>query len=159
MSSFNPSEIYQFAIRIEENGEKFYRIMSNKLNNKKVKELFTFLADEEVEHKAIFKNLLSEFEKYDPSANYPEEYFAYLEAYIENIVFSFNKFDDDTSKVNDMETALRFAVGKELDTIQYFQEIKNLVSKNDINKIEAIIEEERRHVVKLSEMQKELIKG
>ena len=64
MSSFNPSEIYQFAVRIEENGEKFYREMTNKLDNKKVKELFTFLADEEVEHKAIFKKLLSKFEKY-----------------------------------------------------------------------------------------------
>ena len=156
MSSFNPSEIYQFAVRIEENGEKFYRKMTDKLDNKKVKELFTFLADEEVEHKAIFKNLLSKFENYNPPESYPREYFAYLEAYTENIVFSFSKFDDDISKINDMKTALRFAIGKELDTIQYFQEMKNLVQKSENKKIEAIIEEERKHVVKLFELQREL---
>ncbi len=156
MSSFNPSEIYQFAVKIEENGEKFYREMTKKLDNPKIKELFTFLADEEVEHKAIFNNLLSKFEKYDPPESYPREYFAYLEAYTENIVFSFSKFDDDISKINDMETALRFAINKELDTIQYFQEMKNLVHQSENEKIEAIIEEERKHVVKLFEIQREL---
>ncbi|MCK4339265.1 MAG: rubrerythrin, partial [Candidatus Cloacimonetes bacterium] len=52
---FNASEIYQFAIRIEENGEKFYRQMAKKLDEPKVKELFTLLADDEVVHKKTFK--------------------------------------------------------------------------------------------------------
>jgi len=156
MSSFSPSEIYQFAVKIEENGEKFYRTMADKLNNPQIKELFTFLADEEVEHKAIFKNMLAKFETYDPPESYPGEYFDYLEAYAENLVFTFKKFDGDILEINDIETALRFAIEKELDTIQYFQEMQNLVHESEMKKIEAIIEEERRHVVKLFKMQREL---
>ena len=156
MSSFSPSEIYQFAVKIEENGEKFYRTMADKLNNPQIKELFTFLADEEVEHKATFKDMLSKFENYDPPESYPGEYFDYLEAYAENLVFTFKKFDGDILEINDIETALRFAIEKELDTIQYFQEMQNLVHESEVKKIEAIIEEERKHVVKLFQFKRDL---
>ncbi|MBU4445175.1 MAG: ferritin family protein [Candidatus Marinimicrobia bacterium] len=156
MSTFNSSEIYQFAIKIEENGEKFYRQMVTKLPDKKVKELFTFLADEEVQHKATFSAMLSKFEDYKPAESYPGEYFAYLKAYADNLVFGFGKFDEDIANIENAETALQFAIGKELDTIMYFQEMKNLVPESERKRINAIIEEERRHVVKLSELKRSL---
>ena len=156
MSTFNSSEIYQFAIKIEENGEKFYRQMVTKLPDKKVKELFTFLADEEVQHKATFSTMLSKFEDYKPVESYPGEYFAYLKAYADNLVFGFGKFDEDIANIENAESALQFAIGKELDTIMYFQEMKNLVPESERKRINAIIEEERRHVVKLSELKRSL---
>ena len=154
MSIFNSSEIYQFAIKIEENGEKFYRRMTEKLDDPKVKELFTFLANEEVNHKRTFEKMLSKFEDYTPVESYPGEYFAYLKAYADNLVFGFNKFDDDISKIEDAVSAVQFAIGKELDTIMYFQEMKNIVPKSELNRINAIINEERKHVVKLSEIKR-----
>jgi rubrerythrin len=156
MSVFNSSEVYQFAIKIEENGEKFYRQMAAKLPDKKVKELFTFLADEEVQHKATFSAMLSKFEDYKPAESYPGEYFAYLKAYADNLVFGFGKFDGDIAGIENAESALQFAIGKELDTIMYFQEMKNLVPESETKRINAIIEEERRHVVKLSEFKRSL---
>ena len=156
MSVFNSSEIYQFAIKIEENGEKFYRQMAIKLPDKKVKELFAFLADEEVKHRATFSAMLSKFEDYKPAESYPGEYFAYLKAYADNLVFGFGKFDEDIADIENAESALQFAIGKELDTIMYFQEMKNLVPESERKRINAIIEEERRHVVKLSELKRSL---
>ena len=38
MSLFEPSEVFQFAIRIEENGEKFYRQMVQKFDYPKENE-------------------------------------------------------------------------------------------------------------------------
>jgi len=151
---FNSSEIYQFAIKIEENGEKFYRRMTEKLDNQNVKGLFTFLANEELNHKKSFEEMLSKFEDYTPVESYPGEYFAYLKAYADNLVFGFNKFDDDISKIEDVVSAVQFAIGKELDTIMYFQEMKNIVPKSELNRINAIINEERKHVVKLSELKR-----
>ncbi|MCK4716785.1 MAG: ferritin family protein [Candidatus Marinimicrobia bacterium] len=156
MSVFNSSEICQFAIKIEENGEKFYRQMATKLPDKNVKELFTFLADEEVQHKATFSAMLSKFEDYKPAESYPGEYFAYLKAYADNLVFGFEKFDKDIANIENAESAIQFAIGKELDTIMYFQEMKNLVPESETKRINAIIEEERRHVVKLSELKRSL---
>jgi len=156
MAMFNSSEIYQFAIKIEENGEKFYRQMVAKLPDTKVKELFTFLADEEVQHKATFSAMLSKFEDYKPAESYPGEYFAYLKAYADNLVFGFKQFDADIASIENAESAIQFAIGKELDTIMYFQEMKNLVPESERKRINAIIEEERRHVVKLSELKRSL---
>lgn len=154
MSLFEPSEIFQFAIRIEENGEKFYSQMSQKLENIKVKELFSFLADEEVKHKKTYEEMVSKIEKYEPFESYPGEYFEYLRAYANNIIFDEKKLAEKISTVNDAISAIDFGINIEQDSILYYLEMKNLVPENQRNTIDQIIEEERRHFVKLSEMKK-----
>ncbi len=150
MSIFEPSEIFQFAIRIEENGEKFYRGMALKLDNKEVKELFSALADEEVKHRLTYEGMVSNIEKYEPFENYPGEYFAYLRAYADNHIFTPNKLKEEMEKIRDAASALEFAIDRELDSILYYQEVKKLLPENQRNVIDKIIDEERRHFVKLS---------
>ena len=65
MAIFERQEIYQFAMRIEENGKKFYRQTAQALKDKEARDLFNHLADEEVKHKRVFESLLSRMEKYD----------------------------------------------------------------------------------------------
>ena len=153
---FNASEIYQFAIRIEENGEKFYRKMAKKLDEPKIKELFTFIADEEIQHKKIFENMLSKIESYEPPESYPGEYFEYLRAYVDNVLFSINKFDEDVEKIHNALEAIQFAIDKELDSVLYYQEMRNVVLAHQKELIKNIIEEERKHVVKLSEIKRKI---
>jgi rubrerythrin len=155
---FNASEIYEFAKQIEVNGEKFYNMMAIKFDNPEIKELFEFLAKEEVNHKKIFTNMLSKLENYNLHESYGGEYLNYLHAYADNLLFNFDKFDDDISKVEDIESALQFAIGKELDTIMYFQEMKNVVLTHQKNLLDDIISEERKHVILLSEKKRTLKK-
>lgn len=150
MSVFEPSEIFQFAIRIEENGEKFYREMALKLDNKEVKELFSALADEEVKHKLTYEGMVSNIEKYEPFESYPGEYFAYLRAYADNHIFTPNTLKQEMAKIKDAASALKFAIARELDSILYYQEVKKLLPENQRTIIDKIIDEERRHFVKLS---------
>jgi rubrerythrin len=150
MSVFKPDEIFQFAIRIEENGEKFYRSMADKLKEKSVKELFNSLADDELKHKETYKQMVADIEKYEPVETYPGEYFDYLRAYADNHVFSPDKINKEIDRINDAESALNFAMARELDSILYYQEVKQSVSKQGQEKIEAIINEERKHYLKLA---------
>ena len=154
MSLFEPSEVFQFAIRIEENGEKFYRQMVQKFDYPKVKELFSFLADEEIKHKKIYEEMVSKIEKYEPFETFPGEYFAYLRAYADNIIYTQEKFDEEIANIKDIDAAIDCAINAELDSILYYQEVKNLVSENQRKTIDGIIEEERRHFVKLSEIKR-----
>src|SRR4030042_1068389 len=78
---FEASEVLEFALRIEENGEVFYRAMSKKMQTKAVKDLFEFLADEEIKHHQIFTDLLATIDKYEPPESYPHEYLLYLRSY------------------------------------------------------------------------------
>lgn len=154
MGIFKASEIYQFAIRIEENGGKFYRKMAEKLENASMKKVFTYLANEEVKHKKTFEDMVSKIEKYEPPESYPGEYFAYLRAYADNIIFSQEKLDKEMLKIKGAISAIDFAIQRELDSILYYLEMKNLVPESQRNLIDGIIEEERRHFVKLSGLKK-----
>ena len=49
--------IFEFAMKMEQDGEKFYRDLAVKTTNVGLKQIFTYLADEEVKHYALFKGL------------------------------------------------------------------------------------------------------
>lgn len=150
MSIFEPSEIFQFAIRIEENGEKFYRQMAQKFDDPEVSGLFSALADEEIKHKAVYEKMVSKIEKYEPFESYPGEYFEYLRAYADTHIFTPKQLEEEMANINDATSALKFAIDRELDSILYYEEIKKLVPQSERGLIDKIIEEEHRHFVKLS---------
>jgi rubrerythrin len=158
MSLFEPSEVFQFAIRIEENGEKFYRKMADKFSDPKVKELFSYLADEETKHKRIYEGMVDNIEKYEPFESYPGEYFEYLRAYADKIIFDEEALDEQQKQITDPTTAINVAMDNEVASILYYQEIKNLVSKKQRGSIDKIMEEERRHFVTLSGMRSNIAK-
>lgn len=147
---FKPNEIFQFAIQIEKNGEMFYNTVGDQLDKKEVKDLFKALAGEENKHRKTYEALLSEIETYDPPETYPGEYYDYLRAYAENHIFPTEKMEKEVEKISTAEAALNFAMAREIESILYYQELKNNVPQSERSKIDAIIEEERRHYVKLS---------
>ena len=154
MKIFDVSEIFQFAIRIEENGEKFYRYAARLTKDEVAKEMFNYLADEEINHKKTFEELLSKIDKYEPPESYPGEYFAYLRAYVDNIIFTRELQDTELSMVKDTLSAIKYAVQRELDSILYYHETKKFVPTSQHNLIDRIIDEERKHFLKLLELKK-----
>ncbi|HIE43352.1 MAG TPA: hypothetical protein EYP78_00965 [Candidatus Omnitrophica bacterium] len=148
----------QSLVRIEENGEKFYRRVADISEEGNVKESFTFLADEEVKHRETFEEMLPEIEKYEPPEAYPPEYFAYLRAYADNIIFKAG-IDKELPENMDAISAVDFGIHRELDSIAYYYEAKKFVPEVERSLIDKIIEEERRHFVELSELKEKLQKG
>jgi len=156
MKVFDASEIYRFAIKMEENGEKFYRHAATITEDDEARYLFNFLADEEVNHKKIFGELLSKIKTFEPDERYPGEYMEYLRDLLDNrAVFSKKKLDEEFKGVKSTLSALNFAINREMDSILYYSETKNLVDKSQQKAIEKIIEEERRHFAKLSDFKKD----
>jgi len=157
MAVFESQEIYQFAMRIEENGERFYRGAARVLGDRETKDLFNHLADEEVKHKKLFESMLSKLENLQLYERYSGEYLEYLRAYVDDkIVFNKGDVDRELGEVKDARSAIEFAMRREMEAILYFLEMKNLVSKGQQNSIEKIVEEERRHFTILSHAQKSL---
>ena len=151
------SEILQFAIKIEENGEEFYRKVADTIKDKKVKELLVWLANEEVKHKKIFENMLPEIEKYEPKEVYPPEYFAYLRAYADNIIFK-KSIEKMLPKDMNLISVIDFGIRMELDSIAYYNEAKNFIPQKQHGVVDKIIEEEQNHFLKFSELKKDFVK-
>lgn len=153
MKVFDASEVFQFAIRIEENGEKFYRYVEGITEDEEKKKVFSYLADEEVRHRKVFEALLSKIEKYEPPESYPGEYFAYLRAYVDNIIFARENLESELSGIKDTCSAVGFAIQRELESILYYEEVKKFVSEGQRHLVDGIADEERKHFLKLKELQ------
>jgi len=149
--TFNACEVLQFAIIIEQNGEEFYRSMADKLKKKELKDIFMHLADEEVRHRRIFEDMMPRVGDYCPPEAYPGEYYAYLKAYADGYVFTREKKGKlQARKITTAKEALDFALGAETDSILFYLEAKNLVPDDQKGIVDEVIEEERRHFLKLS---------
>ena len=156
MSLLSASEVIQFAVRIEENGFNFYNTFSEKLTSEEEKEIFRFLADEESKHVKTFEAMLKSVEKYESPTSYPDEYFAYLQAYADNLIFTKDKLDQEVARINSSKEACDFGIRRELDSILYYQEIKPFVPEKERDHIDTIITEERKHFLTLSDFKKKL---
>ncbi len=155
MQSFSASDIMEVAIRIEENGINFYKFAEQLAKQEEAKKLFASLAKAEAEHKDTFESISANIENYNPQENYAGEYSAYLRSYVDNnIIFTKEVMDKHLAQVKDTVDAFNFALQRELDSIFYYHEIKNLIPKTQYEAIEKIIEEERKHYTILNDMKK-----
>ena len=151
------SDILQFSVRIEEDGEIFYRKAALMARDKDVRAFFNSLADEETWHKKTFQDMLAKIEGHRPPESFEGEYIAYLRDYIDNkAVFTKDAADRQLSDANDVSSAVSFAMQRELDSILYYQEIRQFLSEKHHGAIDSIIEEERKHFANLAGMLKKI---
>jgi rubrerythrin len=154
MGIFNIHDIIEFAIRIEEDGEAFYRDAAERAGYESARQLFLGLADAEIGHKKTFQSIRDGLGDYQPAETYDGEYGAYLRNYIDGkVVFGRDK---GSRSGLDLAGAIDFAIGRELDSILYYQEVKRFVPEHEHAMVDKIIEEERRHFLRLSEMKESL---
>jgi rubrerythrin len=157
---FSALEIIDIAVRIEENGEIFYRELAKTMEPGHVKDLFLFLADEDVRHRNLFAGLMSSIKNLEismdaPHQEYPGEYFAYLNAFADDHIFT--KQDTGYRAAGRLRTgddALSFALQIELDSVLFYIEMKQLIHASQWPIVDQIINEERGHYLRLSDLRK-----
>jgi rubrerythrin len=152
----NAHDVVNFAIRIEENGEQFYREAAQIVPNKAVRDLFERLANEEIAHRKTFEKLLSGMGDYEPPETYEGEYLAYLKDFIDGkAVFKDHPKIPELAKAGSVEGALDFAIQREMESILYYQEIRMFMGTGHTEAIDLIIDEERMHFALLSRLRRE----
>ena len=155
MNIFNAGDILQFAMRIEEDGEMFYHKAALNAESKEIRDFFNLMADEEARHRTVFENMLKGVDVNPPVEGYRGEYAAYLRDYIDGkVVFTKKEKDEAMSDTLDTLGAIRFAMGREIDSILYYHEAKQFIDKKHYPEVDRVIEEERKHFAKLAEMEK-----
>jgi rubrerythrin len=153
-------DIMQFAVRIEEDGEAFYRKAALMAVDEGLRKFFNNLADDEIRHKKTFLNMLAKMDENKPPESFQGEYIAYLRDYIDNkVIFTKDAANQQLSAASDISSAVGFAMSRELDSILYYQETKQFLSERHFTTIDKIIEEERKHFAYLAEMKKHIDDG
>ena len=154
MVIFNAHEVFDIAVRIEQNGEDAYRQLALKFDDAKIRQLFTFLADEEVKHRDYFSTLARDAIKFeqDVPESFAGEYLEYFKSYVDGKVFTQDTLNAALNQIRTPDEALLFAIQRELDSILYYQEVKSLVSEKQKKFIDQIIDEERQHFLRLQQL-------
>ena len=144
MSLLGLKQLIGYAIRLEENGEQFYRAWAEKQEDPKHREFFSHLAEEEIRHRVTFNQLANMVsDKGADPANY-DDYAAYLSSFSETL-FNSERQAAEMAAVQDIQGAVEFAMRRELDSILFYQEIKPFVNPEQEGTINTIINEERNH--------------
>ncbi len=152
---FNPDEIYALAIRIEQNGAKFYFRAAEYAFASPIKDFFKGLAILEQSHEQTFTRMREELSEEDrsPSTFDPEgQSTAYLKALADGRIFDVKS--DPLKKLTGKESVndiISMAIGMEKDSIIFYLGMRDLVPEGRAqDKINAIIKEEMRHIAVLS---------
>jgi rubrerythrin len=153
MSAFRGSDIVEIAVRIEENGENFYRYAMQLAKDEETKKIFGNLAEAEKQHQKTFGRIFAAMEKDNPPETYDGEYAAYLHDFVDNkIIFKKDLLEAEAARVKDILAAIDFAIQRELDSILFYHEIKRLVPSREHSVIDDVIEEERKHFQGLTKL-------
>lgn len=154
MAVFEAAQALEMAMRIELNGEAFYRAASEKSNDAELKELFEDLAFQERGHYRAFQRMAREVE---PAPELPgqeaEDYQAFLEVALDQAVFGGqDKALRIAERAEDRDAALRAAMGLEKDTMLFYYDLREMVGESDRETISDIIREEKQHLRRLAGM-------
>ncbi|TET23529.1 MAG: hypothetical protein E3J71_01970 [Candidatus Stahlbacteria bacterium] len=154
---FSGYEIGEMAIQIERNGKAFYEELARKSNEADMRTFFKYLADQEDVHLERFKELRDRLSKEGYIAPYDwDEARSYLAALVSKEVFADENMGARLAKeAPDEATAFDAAIGLEKDSLLFYHEMMRFVNKADHPLIEAIAEEERKHITDLTQKRKE----
>ena len=158
---FNADEMFQMAIKIEENGARFYRRAAELQSDPSNREMLKKLEAMEKNHKNTFEKMRSRITDaerkptvFDPA----DETSQYLAAMVDT-----HGGEGDPSAADaltgeeSMSDIVDIAIGLEKESILFYLGLKDLVPpEHGQDKLDEIIGQERRHIIQLNGIRKKL---
>ena len=157
---FSGEELIGIAVQNEVTGRDFYTTAGDKAVSQKMRELFRYLAGQEDVHRKKFLELADSLRNSAQPGGEPVDrgdVGLYIKALTDSHLFS----GEDrnivlASKAADEASAVDFAIGFEKDTLLFFYQLADLVHSMHKPLVHTIINEEKEHIRKLSEVRKDL---
>ena len=129
--------IYDYAMKVEKDGEAYYRELADKSTDEGLKRVFTMLADQEVKHYAALKKMARN-DGFDTS-----EYETFIE---EETIYEILKQNKGAGFPKDMIAYYEEAISHEDDMAEYYKEKAcEVTSEAEKYVLTTIAEEEAKH--------------
>lgn len=158
-AGFNPIEVLELACHVERYGERFYRLAAERVDDDDARKLLLDLADYEVRHEEVFTAMKQELAgrsaqdleaevARDPDGTVGR----YLQAMANGLVFEVDGEPGDRLRGDEsLEELLRLALQMEQTSIAFYSGIQRAIPASwGPERLDAIIDEERSHVVYIS---------
>lgn len=151
---FKAADVLLAAQEVETRGEVFYNRLVETTTDKKLSDLFRFLAKEESRHREIFRKLHEKVGDVElPAWAEEDEYVDYLKYLLDShTLFRLGDVDHLKNYMGTPQDAIGTAMGFEKDTIMFFLEMLEFVPEGEKEHVKACIDEERAHLRLLAGM-------
>jgi rubrerythrin len=153
MALLTGDEIIEMAMRLEESGEAFYNAVAGQATDPRVKALFEELALQEQYHRRAFQQMGRDVVELALSPEQWDQFQAYTDALLQNQFFANpeNALNLAAQAKGERE-ALGAALSFEKETLLFFHELRDAIRGPAQQTVGQIIEEEKRHIQRLSGM-------
>ncbi len=158
-NAFSLQEILRIAIKVEENGKKLYEKLDKTTNNKDTRAIWTYLKDQEEVHRKIFQDMLSNVGDYVVYEFNPGEYGAYIKAIAGSYIFTETLVEKKLEEgFNSDSDAIDFGIHIEKESILTYSAMREYVVTAKQPILNKVIDEEKNHLVRLTELKEKLNK-
>ena len=150
-----PREAYRIAADMERQGESLYRSLAEEAEEASVRAVYLELADEEAGHRELMEQLAEKYESVTPHGGYdPQRAMELLRGY--RSVFDGDRLSMEKERAVSPGRAIDFAIRREMDSIMFYHEAREMVSAISHSHVDRIIDEERKHFRQLSRIRAEM---
>ena len=153
---FNAGEVFKIALRLEENGSRFYEMAAAKPFSAKIQELFRHLARAEMAHREVLAGLQARVPPASPTIWDPDnELDQYLKIVADQHVFNRGQAELDRliEGLTDFSQAVNLAMSFEKDSIVFFLELMNAADDPESREhMKKLVDEERDHLRRLARL-------
>ena len=155
---FSAAEIIDMGIVKEKKRRDFYGYVADKFKEKEMKDLFSKLRDWEDEHIKRFTNIRNSTETYEIQESYQGEFAAYMKFVVDDMLYMQISAEWFAGNVKEPLTAIQYGIGFEKDAVLFFSELSKYMMGPNREKVEELINEEKKHLIYLSELKAKYIK-
>lgn len=154
---FAGCELIEMAVRIERNGQDFYKEMANRTDDPEMKKIFLHLADEEKKHELTFVELGEKIGKEGGFCDFDDEARKYMMAFADSEIFHNDNAGVQAAKnAESIIDAIDAAILTEKESILFYYEMLKYTKPDDKKYVQEIIEEERTHLYNLTHLKRTL---
>ncbi|MGQ9484667.1 MAG: ferritin family protein [Desulfosoma sp.] len=146
---FNAVEVLKMAVRIEENGARYYRRAMELQNDRQLREILQDLAEDESRHGKWFEEMRQRLSAQEGEERWVREVSGdLLQSMIGDQTFSLKEVDP--AQLDSVEKILETALAFEKDSILFYEMLTGFMDEGESARaLQEILDEEKRHVAVL----------
>ena len=153
MALLTGDEIVEIAVHLEERGEAFYAAAAESATSAEVRDLFIDLAEQEVHHRRAFQRMGRDLVELALSPDQWDQFQAYTDALLQQSFFGKPEGAlGQAAAAMDEQAAIGAALNFEKETLLFFYELQDVVRGPAQQVVGKIIDEEKRHIQRLSSL-------
>jgi rubrerythrin len=153
--SFAPYQLAEIAMDIEESGIVFYSELAKRTTDENIKKVFTFLSEQEIQHKRSFEIIKNESRKTEDEGEYTIDLLSQMKTIARDIKTSGEKYLTQNPEIFQLSQAFDVGIQTETKSIEAYSLMKKQLIDVFASTLQNIILQEEQHFKTLTELKAE----